>query len=100
MTAVTAVSLGHDHDAEIVDVNINAQVGVLVRDKPSLLATLGLPAETAPEIILEALVLLKQSETLPQEDRIAGLRDTRLVNLLGAGTNLVTLYTTLLSFIR
>jgi hypothetical protein len=75
----------------------NTSRAIELRDPPSLLQSLGLPAETPLAYLIEALKLLEGSHTLPPEQRIESLRESSLVKWLGVTADLTGLATTLLS---
>jgi len=75
----------------------NTQSAIEVRDPPGLLQALGLPHDTPPSYLIEALKLLEDSSSLPTEQRIEKLRDSRLIRWLGVGADLVSVGTVLLS---
>lgn len=96
----TGISVSSGSKLEIDGIVMQGNdVGYFERPDPSFFAQLGLPADTSPQIVLEALRILKRSESLPLDSRLAELRETRLVNLVGAGANLMTIYTTLLPLV-
>lgn len=68
-----------------------------LRDPPSLLQSLGLPANTPPAYLLEALRILEEARTLAPAARIEKLRESNLVKWLGATADLTGLGATLLS---
>lgn len=66
-----------------------------VRDAPSVYVQLGLPAETPPDVLKEALALLQSVEGRPAEERPEALRESKLVALLsgiGGVSSLATIY--------
>lgn len=75
----------------------NTRRAIELRDPPGLLQSLGLPTETPPPHLIEALKLLEGSLTLPQEQRIERLRESSLIKWLGVTADLSGLGTTLLS---
>lgn len=66
-----------------------------VRDPPSVYQTLGLPADTPPEVLIEALTLLSAVKDRPIEEQKEALRGSRLVSLLGVGANVATILSAL-----
>lgn len=75
----------------------NTRRAIELRDPPGLLQLLGLPPETPPQYLIEALKLLEGSHTLPPEQRIDRLRESSLIKWLGVTADLTGLGTTLLS---
>ncbi len=75
----------------------NTRRAIELRDPPGLLQSLGLPAETPPPYLIEALKLLEGSYALPPEQRIERLRESNLIKWLGVTADLTGLGTTLLS---
>jgi hypothetical protein len=75
----------------------NTRRAIELRDPPGLLQSLGLPADTPPLYLIEALKLLEDSHTLLPEQRIERLRESSLIKWLGATADLTGLGATLLS---
>lgn len=76
--------------------NVNAEdIGTVVRlhDRPrSLIEQLGLPPETDPAVLLEALEMLYGNASKPEKERIADLQASRLGQMLGHAANVATVY--------
>jgi hypothetical protein len=68
-----------------------------LRDPPSLLQSLGLPPNTPPVYLIEALRILEGSSKLESAARIEKLRESNLVKWLGVTADLTSLGVTLLS---
>ncbi|MGK5026291.1 hypothetical protein [Janthinobacterium sp. RB2R34] len=77
-------------------------VAVEVRDAPreSLLSSLGLPPSTPPEVVIEALTLLKGVQSAPIERQVSALRGSRLESMLSVGGNLASIVSLLLPLLQ
>lgn len=75
----------------------NTARAIELRDPPGLLQSLGLPANTPPAYLIEALRILEGASALPERERVNQLRESALVKWLGAVADLTTIGTTLLS---
>jgi len=75
----------------------NTKNAIELRDQPSLLLSLGLPNDTPPSYLIEALNILDKHNTLAPAIRIEKLRKSNLIKWLGVTADLTTLGTTLLS---
>ncbi len=75
----------------------NTARAIELRDPPGLLQSLGLPANTPPAYLIEALRILEGASALPERERVNQLRESALVKWLGAAADLTTIGTTLLS---
>lgn len=76
---------------------VGCRKAIELRDKPGVLQSIGLPANTPPELLIEALTLLlnyKDQETEPLKDT---LLKTKLFNWLDGTANVATILTSLLS---
>jgi hypothetical protein len=72
----------------------NTKQAIELRDPPGLLQALGLPVNTPPEYLVEALKIL---EGAPPDERAEMLRESRLVKWLGVTADLTGLVTVLVS---
>jgi hypothetical protein len=75
----------------------NTTQAIELRDPPGLLQSLGLPADTPPQYLIDALKILEGVSTLPTEARIERLRESSLVKWLGVTADLTGIGTILLS---
>ena len=69
----------------------NTQKAIELRNPATLLGALGLPENTPPELLIDALRHLRQQSQLPRGKRIESLRETGLLKWLGASADLTTL---------
>ncbi|MCX9157287.1 hypothetical protein OPU71_14255 [Niveibacterium sp. 24ML] len=83
----------HANNLEIV----NTAQAIELRDPPSILQRLGLPPETPPEYLIEALKILEATNDMPQNERLDRLRESKLIKWLGVTADLTGLGTTLIS---
>jgi len=95
---ITGISAPKDapinaHGLEIT----NAKCAIELRDPPGLFQSLGLPADTPPQYLIEALKILEGTTNLQQHERIEKLRDSSLVKWLGVTADLTGLGIALLS---
>jgi len=99
----TGISAPNDAQIHADGLSItNTHRAIELRDPPGLLQQLGLPADTPPLYLIEALKLLDSSHTLPQEQRMERLRESRLIKFLSITadlTSITSLGNTLLSFL-
>ena len=75
----------------------NTARAIELRDPPGLLQSLGLPATTPPQYLIEALKILEGASALPTEARIERLRESNLIKWLGVTADLAGIGSTLLS---
>jgi len=75
----------------------NTNNAIELRDPPSLLQTLGLPVNTPPIYLIEALKILEGAEKLEPSAKIEKLRESNLIKWLGATADLASLGGILLS---
>lgn len=75
----------------------NTACAIELRDPHGLLQSLGLPANTPPQYLIEALKILEGASALPEQARVEQLRDSALVKWLGVTADLTGLGTTLIS---
>ena len=75
----------------------NTKLAIDLRDPPGLLQSLGLPYETPPLYLIEALKILEVSSNLPPVERIERLRESNLVKWLGVTADISGLGAVLLS---
>ena len=75
----------------------NTAQAIELRDAPSLLQLLGLPEDTPPAYLIEAMKILEGARAFPENERIGQLKESALIKWLGAGADLTTIVTTLLS---
>jgi hypothetical protein len=69
----------------------NTRKAIEIRNPATLLGALGLPENTPPELLIDALRHLRQNSHLPREQRVESLRETQLLKWLGAAADLVGL---------
>lgn len=94
---VANLSADTDFDFEIEGSHItNAHTIIEVRDRPGLL---GLPENTPPEHLLEALRILRESASKPIETRRSLLNETQLFHWLGPTADIVTIGTAMLGLL-
>lgn len=67
--------------------------------EPTLIQKLGLPADTPPELVMEALEILKEARLLSDEERMTQLRNTGLGKWLEKTASLATVGTALATII-
>lgn len=68
-------------------------LAIELRDPPGLMQRLGLPPNTPPDLVIEALALLKQSEA-PVPQKFEALKESRLTKFVegtGVVANLATI---------
>jgi|GEM_PF-3676599 len=75
----------------------NTARAIELRDPPGLLQSLGLPANTPPQYLIDALKILEAGSALPNEARIERLRESTLVKWLGVTADITGIGTALLS---
>jgi len=75
----------------------NTKQAILLRDPPTLFQALGLPSNTPPQYLIEALKILEKNSMHAPAQRIEQLRESRLVKWLGIAADLTGLGTTLIS---
>lgn len=75
----------------------NTARAIELRDPPSLLQSLGLPANTPPQYLIEALKIMEGASGLAPEARIERLKKSSLVKWLGVTADLTGIGTALLS---
>lgn len=66
----------------------NTGKAIDLRDPPSLMQSLGLPENTPPAYLVEAIKALEGSKALPVEQRSQALHESRLFKWLGHTANL------------
>lgn len=94
------IGISAPKDAHIVADGLeitNTSRAIELRDPPGLLQSLGLPANTPPQYLIDALRILEAEGALPPEARIERLRESSLVRWLGVTADLTGIGTTLLS---
>lgn len=74
----------------------NTGKAIDLRDPPSLLQALGLPAGTPPQHLLDAIQLLEANKALPPEQRSQALHSSSLFKWLGNTANLATISSALI----
>lgn len=88
----TGVSMSSDAPVEFNGLTIKGcQKAIEMRDPPSLLSSLGLPSETPPELLIEALKILQSNSSSPLEKKTEALQGSSLFNWLGASANLASI---------
>jgi hypothetical protein len=75
----------------------NTKMAIELRDPPSFMQKLGLPHDTPPQYLIEALRILENNSHLPQEQRVQKLRESKLLKWLGAAADITGLGSVLLS---
>jgi len=88
----TALSVPHGSDAEIKFTNnnlIDCINGIVERDKPSLLAGLGLPQDTPVEDVLEVIKALRSTPAASEEEKLEVIKASKLWTYLGRSANAV-----------
>ncbi len=75
----------------------NTKLAIELRDPPGLFQSLGLPANTPPAYLIEALKILEDASNLPPEQRIEKLGESKLIKSLGVAANLATVGASLLT---
>ena len=91
-----SMSIGTQLDADGLVIT-NTRRAIEVREPQSLLQSLGLPATTPPEFLIEALRILEGASGLPPNARIQKLSESRLSKWLGVTADLAGLGSVLLS---
>ncbi|WP_223535543.1 hypothetical protein [Pseudomonas sp. GL-B-16] len=75
----------------------NCNTAIEYRDPPSLISSLGLPAETPPKVVLEALKILRSHEKQAPEQRVTLLKKSNIGPFLQGAANATTAATNLLA---
>lgn len=90
----TGISAPHDADIRANGLAItNTNQAIEIKLPQSLREQLGLPQNTPPEYITEALQMMIETKNKSQEERLHIFNTTRLANFLGIGADLVTIGT-------
>ncbi|MED5613086.1 hypothetical protein [Janthinobacterium sp. P210005] len=96
----TGISVPHDTVLDLENISFDDNGTALIqREAPTLLQQLGLPSNTDPEIVIEALAILQRVKTLDQPMQIEALRESKMVKMLGVGADIVTIAGILLPFL-
>jgi hypothetical protein len=86
------VSMPADAPAEFDTISIKGcSTAIELRDPPSLFEALGLPKDTPPVLLIEALNLLSDNVSSSTEEKENTLSQSRLVKWLGSGANIATI---------
>lgn len=72
-------------------------IAIEYRDPPTLISSLGLPAETPPKVVLKALRILKAHKKASPEQRMALLKKSSIGPFLQNAANAATVATSLLA---
>ncbi|CAG36445.1 hypothetical protein [Desulfotalea psychrophila] len=75
----------------------NTKQAIELRDPPSLMIKLGLPENTPPMYLIDAMKILEGNKKLPDKKRIDSLKNSPLVEWLGTAADLATIGCVLLS---
>ncbi|MCU8291140.1 hypothetical protein OC525_21635, partial [Vibrio vulnificus] len=95
---VTGISAPKDAHINADGLEItNTQKAIELRDPPNLMKSLGLPENTPPEYLIDAMKILEGNQNLPNNERIDSLQKSSLLQWLGTSADLVTIGTVLLS---
>jgi hypothetical protein len=88
----TGISMPSDAPVEFNGLTIKGCVQAIeMRDPPSLLTSLGLPSDTPPQLLIEALNILQANSSSPLENKTEILQTSSLFNWLGASANLTSI---------
>lgn len=83
-------------DADGLEITNATHRAIELRDPPGLFQSLGLPENTPPAHLIEALKILEDAQNLPESEKIERLRGSPLIEWLGSTADLVTVGTMLL----
>lgn len=90
----TAISVPEHIHVELTDCFLqDGENGIVVRDKPSLMARLGLPEDTPVDILQEALSLLNENQQKDGAGKISLLMASKIGPYLANCANLVATVT-------
>lgn len=90
----TAISIPHDAELEYSGGKImGTEFGIVQRDPPSFFATIGLPKDTPYDVLLTALMLLRDNPDAPMERKTELLETSKLGPYLQNSANAATTVT-------
>lgn len=94
----TGISAPKDADINVDGLEItNTACAIELRDPHAFLQSLGLPKDTPPNYLIEALKILEDSSSQSAGARVEKLRDSSLIKWLGVTADLTGIGTALLS---
>jgi len=95
----TAISMPSGGSGDtFIKTNIeDCETGLLYRDPPSLLASLGLPPDTPPQYLIEALEILQAHEKEPENVRAEKIKSSKIGPFLQGAANVAAVIALALS---